>query len=438
MKKNTSYRYLSLLAAIGLVSCSSSYSAMQGETDDLYFMASDDAVVTSNAVTNNTPESFDSYQQVSAANQYQQESFSAKNVNPEYVAKYQVQNDTVPDDEIVYFDDNTSTQSSTTDAEGNVNVYNNFYGYNDPNGSSSRNAWNSWSPYMSMNMMYGPMGFYPGMGMGMGFYDPFWGPGFGFRPGFSMSIGFGIGFGMGGWGYNPYSPFYDPFWGPRYAYGGGFYGGYYGGGYYGRPIIVNNIYNGESRQIVRAARSSRGSTSPNRVVRRSAAEPSTSRALARRSAVSRVDGNRSRSDFSRSENDYMNGRSRVASASSSRRATNSAVMTRPSSSERSRSAYTPRSSNSRREVSTRPSSTSRSRSSYSTPSRTRSTSPSYNSRSRSSSNSRTYSTPSRTRSNSSYTPSRSSSSSRSYSSGSSSRSSGGASRSSGGSRRGGN
>lgn len=218
MKKNTSYRYLAILAAVGLVSCSSSYSAMQGETDDLYFMASDDAVVTSNAVTNNTPESFDNYGQVSAANQYQQENFSAKNVNPEYVAKYQVQNDTVPDDEIVYFDDNASTQSTTTtDAEGNVNVYNNFYGYNDPNGSSSRN---SWMPYMSMNMMYGPWGMYPGFGMG--FYDPFWGPGFGFRPGFNMSIGFGIGFGMGmgGWGYRPYgpySPFYDPFWGPSYA-----------------------------------------------------------------------------------------------------------------------------------------------------------------------------------------------------------------------------
>jgi len=431
MKKIVSYRYLGFLAALGLISCSS-YSAMQGESDDMYFMASDDAVVTSFAVDNNTPENFSSYDEITDSGEYAQDNFSAKNVNPEYIAKYQVQNDTTSDD-IVYFDD-TPVQGSNNDG-GDINVYNNFYGYNNPRGA---NAWNT-NPWMFNSFYGGPFGFYPSLGFG-GFYDPFWGPSFGFRPRLSLSLAFGFG---SYWGYRPfyspfydpfYSPFYDPFWGSRYAFGG-YYGGYYG---YGRPLIVNNIYTGESRRIVRSARARRGSTVATDYIRRSATSPTASRTDARRSAVSRLESSRRvSSDFSRSENDYINGRSRISSASPTRRSANSAVMTRPSSSERTRSAYTPRSSSGTRDIST--GSGSSNRSSYSTPSR--SSSPSYNrstpSRSRS-----TYSTPTRSRSTSTYTPSRSGSGNSSRSSNvgssSSSRSSGGTTRSSGGSRRGGN
>lgn len=440
MKNLISYRYLGLLAAVGLVACSSSYSAMQGETDDMYYMASDDAAVTAYAVDNNTPNNFERYANVQDSEDYSQDNFSAKNVNPEYIAKYQVRKDTVDDDEVVYFDDSIDT-SAKKSGEGDVNVYNNFYGYDSPRGQSNWNM-NPWM-FNSMNMM----GFYPGFGMG-GFYDPFWGPGF--RPGFSMSIGMGFGFGNP-WAFRPfgmrgfygmggfYDPFWDPFWGNRF-YGSGFgYGGLYGGYGYGRPIIVNNIYTEGGRQLVRAARTSRGSAIGTRsrdsqVVR--SATASNSRTVARRSAISRVSGDarsRTTSDFSRSENDYYNSRTSAAPTS---RSVNSAAMTRPSSSSSSRSAYTvPNNTRTRTNAATRSTENSRR---YTAPSNTRSTSPSYN-RSTSPNRSSNYSTPTRTRSTD-YTPSRSSGTSRSssVSTGGSSRSSGTSTRSSGGSRRGGN
>ncbi|MDN3668298.1 hypothetical protein QWY93_03015 [Echinicola jeungdonensis] len=436
MMKLIPYRYFSFLLALGFTACSSSYTAMQGESDDLYFMASDNAAATAHAVPNNTPGHFEDYE---IAEGSAQENFSAKNVNPEYIAKYQIQSDRA-DDEIVYFDDApvASTEGKVGES-GDINVYNNFYGYNNPRGSAFNS--NPWM-YNSFGMMGG---FYPRFGYG-GFYDPFWSSPFAFRPGLSISLGFGFG---NSWGYRPYyggfydpfyDPFWDPFWSPALAYSP--YSRFYGyGGYYNRPIIINNIYEGESRNLVRAARTRRGSTlSGDYRESRTAIAPSSTRTVARRSAISRttsrsrVDG----SDFSRSENDYYNSR---VSAEPTRRSINSAAMTtRTSTTTRSnRDTYTPPRRSSRPSV-TQPSERSSSRSYYEAPRSGRSTSPSYN-RSTSPSRQRNISTPSRTRS-SSYTPSRSSSSSRSssFSSGSSSsRSSGGStSGSSGRSRRGGN
>src|SRR5690554_5632214 len=304
MNKLISIRFLGAIAILGLASCSTNYSALKGESDDLYFMASDAKVATEFAVQNNNRENFKQLEQVNAE-EYSQENFSAKNVNPEYLAKYQ-NNDAAIDEGSVYFDDATS--DTTRSEGGDINIYNNFRGNSDFN--NYRSAWNN--PWM-MNSMY--MGGFSPWGMGS-FYDPFWGPGFGFRPGLNLSLGLGFGFGnrfgMGfgnPWRYGFYDPFYSPYYGYGYGYG------------YNRPIIVIPGGSENQRQIVRGARPSRSSLATTRRTGDRIASPNSSRSAARREAVSRTSTPNSRansrSDFSRSQNDYYNSNVRSSAASAS-------------------------------------------------------------------------------------------------------------------------
>ena len=422
-----------ILGALVLASCSTNKLATTGADDNLYFMASDAKVATEYAVQNNNREQF---QTLATTNEeaLPQESFSSRNVNPDYIARYQAEQDTVQDD-IVYFDEEGSEEFSP-----DINAYNNFR----VAGSGNNSSFNT-SMAFGMGMMYGMSPW----GMG-GFYDPFWGPGFGYRPGLNLNIGFGFGrpFYRPGFGYGG---FYDPWGMPMYGWGG--YPGYGYGypGYFARnPIYV--LPGGEygDRRIVTGARPTRGSSlaasNGRSNVSRASLQPSTARAQARRdvlnngSSTRRVISNSENSrvsarDFSSSQNDYYNSRSRTGSTKN----VGSAAIDRPVS--RTRSAM----------PSARPSvnpSNSRAidagrggmvRSSY--PSNSRTSSPSYN---RSNVPSRT-SSPSYNRGSSNMNtrtvaPSRSSSptfSSPSRSSGSSSGSTGGASRGSSGVSRGG-
>lgn len=299
-------------------------------------MASDAKVATEYAVQNNNPEHFQSLSSTSTE-PIPQESFSSRNVNPDYIARYQAEEDTVQDD-IVYFDEGAEVAENNPD----INAYDNYR----VSGSGNNSNFNS-SLAFNMGMMYGmgSMGMMYGMnpwGMG-GFYDPFWGPSFGYRPGFSMSIGFGFGspyyrpgFGYGG--------FYDPWGMPMYGWAG--YPRY---GY--APIYVTNpIYvlpGGEygDRRVVRGARPTRGSSlAVSRGGNRSnaALQPSTARAQARRDVltnssssrriVSNSDNSRvSARDFSSSQNDYYNSRARQGSS----RNVSSAALDRPVSRTRS-------------------------------------------------------------------------------------------------------
>lgn len=434
-------RCIGALAILGLASCSTNYSALRGETDDLYFMASDARVATEFAVQNNNSENFRQLEQINAE-EYNPENFSAKNVNPEYLAKYQ-SDPASADEGTVYFDDNTADPNQ----KGDINIYNNFRG--NASGNNYNTGWNS--PWM-FNSMYmggfspwgmGMGGFSPwGMGMG-GFYDPFWGPGFGFRPGLNLSLGLGFGFGhRHGWGFgNPWrfgygmGRFYDPFFSPYYGYGHGFYN---------RPIVIIPGGSENQRQIVRGARPSRSSLATTGRTRENVAVPGSSRSAARREAVSRNTATstpstraNTRNDFSRSQNDFYNNANARSSAASAapRRSVNSPAMDRTGSTT-NRNAYT---APTRTRTST-PStinpggrSATDSRTRYAAPSRStspsynRSTSPQFNNRTTTPANNRnTYSAPSRSSSPSFSAPSRSSGSS------------GGAVRSSGGSSRRGN
>ncbi len=418
MNNILSIRCMGALAILGLASCSTNYSAMRGETDDLYFMASDAEVATEFAVKNNKPETFKKLEQINAE-EYDPENFSAKNVNPEYLAKYQGDLES-SDEGTAYFDDSTVD----TDEKGDINIYNNF------RGNASGNHYNSaWSNPWMFNSMY--MGGFSPWGMS-GFYDPFWGPSYGFRPGFNLSLGLGLGFGSRyGWGYgNPWrygyrmGGFYDPFYSP-----------YYGYGYYNRPIIVIPGGSENQRQIVRGARPSRSSLATTGRTREAVATPNSSRSTARREAVSRSTSSpstraNSRTDFDRSQNDFYNNVNRRTSAASAtpRRSVNSPAMGRTGSTT-NRSAYTaPSGARTAAPANIERRSAPDSRSRYSSPSRStspsynRSTTPQYNRTTTPANNRNTFSAPTRSSSPSYSAPSRSSGSS------------GGAVRSSGGRR----
>ncbi len=334
-------------AVVMLASCTTSYNAMRGDvTDPLYFSASDARVATEFAVANNTPQTFQSLNSTET-NQVDQENFSARNVNPEYIARYQTQN-TTDEEGTVYFDD---SEGGATDP--NVNAYNNYYG-NAGGGFGPGMGRTNINFNMGMGMGFGGFGGFgmPMWGMPMwgnpfmmgGFYDPFFDPfwgsrmsmgfgfgGFGMRP-WGFNRGFGMGFGMGyGMGFG--MGFGNPWMMNRFGWGNPMWGG----GFYGGPglLVVNNNFGNERNQVVRGARPGRGAgtgvgaagiPSTTRAARRDAATGS--RAL--NSGTSR---NAAR-DFGRSQNDIYNGsNSRVANASARPgvRNTGSAAATRPSS-----------------------------------------------------------------------------------------------------------
>jgi hypothetical protein len=318
-------------AVILLSSCSTSYNAMKGgESDDLYFMASDATVATQFAVANNNPQNFQSLNSINS-NEFEQENFSARNVNPEYIAKYQTQSSS-QDSGTVYFDDNETQETSP-----NVNVYNNFYG----SGAGVNGA-----GFGQSNFNFG-LGFGMGMGMGMGWgmpmwgmgmWDPFWGmPMWGMRPGWgmgfgwnsmwgwNMGMGMGMGWGMPMWG-NPWmNPWMGGMWGmgPRWGWGA--------------PIIVIPG-GGERRQVVTGPRPGRGAGTSVSGPRGGTENYAATSRAARREATT---GNRgisegtrgSSRDFGTSQNEYNSARSRVAnnSANPGYRNTGSAAATRPSS-----------------------------------------------------------------------------------------------------------
>lgn len=213
--------------------------AQNREYDDLYFNANDRKTIAYEKINEPAKASYDS----KGSYEYEEKSLSAKNVNPEYIAKYQA-----PEDKKARKNDSYSGEEYYVEEidraeyqDRDVKIYNNNY-----YGSSFRpNAYSTFgSPF------YDPFFYDP-------FYDPFYGPA-PFRP-FSSRFNLSVGFGFGaGWGYNSfwnrpmYGSFYDPFFmggfhrpfGFRSAYYNGFYNGLYTGLYYNnfyRPgvIVVN-------------------------------------------------------------------------------------------------------------------------------------------------------------------------------------------------------
>ncbi len=435
-----------LIGSLIISSCSTNKMAASTDNDNLYFMASDVKLATQYAVANNNPESFE---KITLEPELAEQNFSTRNVNPEYISRYQAtDNSGDSNDGVVYFDEGTSQQT----ASGDINAYDNYSVAQNGNGSNAPN----------INFNFG-MGFgYGGMMMSpWGFYDPFWGPGFGmgpawgWRPGLSIGLGFGWGnpwrnpyMGMGfGWGYPMY---------PAFGWGYPMYPGFGYPVYPGYPSYI--LPGGEygDRRVVYGARPTRGSslTGSGLNSNQAGVMPSTARSQARNNAsaatnpsarrlVSSDNSRVSTRDFSNSQSDYYNSsRSRTATT----RNISSAASDRGSATTRTRSsipsarttnAYSP--SNNIRNYTQQRVGTPASNGRVSNPSYNRGSSPSYNrnstpsyNRSTSPTNNRSVSptnrtmTPSRSNSSPSFSaPSRSSGGSMSAPSRSSGGSSGG-------------
>lgn len=476
MKELKSFKVYSVFAGLlSLVVIFSSANAQ--EYDDMYFNKSDRKTV---KVENKTLSKENKNLSNSDYNKLTEstEVYSAKNVNPEYIARYKATESNQVQDQVVrngeynsgdyFIEDYNVTDSSIGSHQNQINYAalnkrdqmsssNNNYS----NSNFGRSPFMGFSPFMSMG--YGmPFGYDPFMmGYRMPFgYDPFM-MGNGFGPGMSVGMGYGFGSGFhpsmsysvamswgtgfnpwGGWGAYPYSPFgmrgfYDPWGYPSYAYRGfsPYYGGAFAmGGYgYARPYYATNSFNYSDnpgriaykpRTASRTATTSRISQRNTENVRVSSAD-SKIRVPNRTTSAANSNGRVSR-DYSKTQNEYY-----------SRARTNSASQ-RISTSNSSRNSYA-RSSGSSGSYSSisnsKPSRVSNNSSGYN-----RSGSSSYSGYSNGSRSSSSYSTPSRSTSgSSSFNRSSSGSSGASYSGSrsSSSGSSGSRSSSSGGSRSGG-
>jgi hypothetical protein len=235
--------------------------AQSVENDDLYFTSKDRAKLKE---LQGKEEAYASVKKRDKKNQdeaYNEDanptdSYSARNVNPEYAARSNAQS--AQSDNADYFvnDYRYSTASNLNNWNNN---FNNWYGdrwYTGNYYGPSINSWNS--PYYGYNSPYSSP-----------WYDPYWNYN-GWSTSFSYHYGNSWNYGWGG-NYNywnrPYCG-YASSWNPYFGNGFNSGYGYYGNSYYGRPgnvIIVNNNYGGEAqgRTVTTGKRPSRSTVMGN-------------------------------------------------------------------------------------------------------------------------------------------------------------------------------
>lgn len=225
-----------LLATLAVVETS----AQRAEFDDMYFRAKDrekiskavearDVYASAKTKKQKSPEAF-----VQADEGYTNptDSYSARNINPEYVSRSNAEQ--ASEDESNYY------LEGYTPSTYNSSNFNNSY-YNNANWARSSyygNAlWNS--PYYGYGM--GGMRYYdPWMNPYYGgFYDPWMMPsyGYGFGPAYGWRSGWSVSLSYGSF-WNPYGGWYSGYGNPYYG-GFGYPGYYYGGGFYESPRVVN-------------------------------------------------------------------------------------------------------------------------------------------------------------------------------------------------------
>ena len=237
-----------LLATLSVLGISGAF-AQGVEYDDMYFTAADRAKLKAQQPTEvayNTPKSRQLDLNEENENANPTDSYSARNVNPEYTSREHTQTAQVDDED--YFVNNY--QYNRTQLSSWNNNFNQWYGnpwYRSNYYGSGISSWNS--PYYGYDSWNSP------------WYDPYWD-----RSGWSSSFSFHYGRAWNyGWG-GQYNYWNRPYYGfdPYYSgYGSGFGGGWYSGGYWnnymnpGTIVIVNN---GENGRVSYGKRPTRGTT----------------------------------------------------------------------------------------------------------------------------------------------------------------------------------
>lgn len=231
-------------------------SSQNVEQDDMYFRSKDRKVLAASK-----PLTMNVSSRASEVNSpiNPTDSYSARNVNPEYISQAKVNPSKATQTGTTYFVPNytpTSVNQNIYNNPANWNYYGggyrpSYYGMNSMMGYGM-------NPMMMMgngmssfgNPYYSPMGYYDPFGYNAYGYNGFYnyGGGFGYSPGLSFSMGMGYG------GFNNYwgNSFYN-----NYGWGGG-YNSFYGGGW-NRPTVII-VTNGDSNgQVVYGKRTSRSS-----------------------------------------------------------------------------------------------------------------------------------------------------------------------------------
>lgn len=231
-----------LLATFSLMGISGAFA--QGiENDDMYFTSEDRAKLRaqrSTEVAYNTPSTSKKFDyETSGERANPTDSYSARNVNPEYTSRAHTQ--TAQSDEEDYFVNNY--QYNRNQYNNWNNDFNNWYSspwYRTNYYGSAINNWNS--PYYGYNSWNSP------------WYDPFWSYN-GWSTSFSFHYGSRWNYGWGG-NYNYWNrPYYG--WDPYYSgigYGGGYWNNYM---YPGTIVVVNNA---ERSNVVYGKRPTRGTS----------------------------------------------------------------------------------------------------------------------------------------------------------------------------------
>ena len=231
------------------------HTASAQEYDDMYFNKSDRKTVKVESATAATIDNNSStYKEISETT----ETYSAKNINPEYIARYKSSESNeaseqakrsatgyTSDDYFVedYNASNYVSDSNRSNIDYRALALRDEMSYSNYNRTNSNPNWR-FSPYVGMGMGMGYGGFgYPRYGYPYSMYDPFMR---GYNPymmgydpfmmvyGSGMTMGLGMGFGYGmspamsynigmSWGTGGYPGFYNPFgynpWGSMYSYG---------------------------------------------------------------------------------------------------------------------------------------------------------------------------------------------------------------------------
>lgn len=244
-----------LFATISLLGISGVF-AQGVEYDDMYFNAEDREKLNAEktaSVTYDTKEKYkklDNQEEAELSNPT--DSYSARNVNPEYISRSHTE--AAQSDNEDYFVNNYQYQSNQLDNwNNNYNQWYNNSWYRPNYYGAGINSWNS--PYYGYNSYNSP------------WFDPYW-ANTGWSSSFSFHQGLAYNYGWGG-NYNYWNrPYYgysgwDPYYGGGYGGGiGSYFRGGYGGGYWnnfrnpGTIIVVNNGESG-GRKVVYGKRATR-------------------------------------------------------------------------------------------------------------------------------------------------------------------------------------
>jgi hypothetical protein len=239
-----------LFAAFSALGISGAF-AQGVEYDDMYFNAEDRAKLKAQraaAVAYNTPKTSKQFdvQREYNVNTNPADSYSARNVNPEYTSRRHTQSAQVEEDE--YFVNNYQYNRNQLDNWNNnySSWYNNSW-YTPNYYNPGINTWNS--PYYGYNSWNSP------------WYDPSWSYN-GWSSSFSFHHGRGWNYGWGG-NYNYWNrPYYgwDPYGMAYSGYGMGYGGGYWNNYRYPGTIVVINRNESNGRGVVYGKRPTRGTS----------------------------------------------------------------------------------------------------------------------------------------------------------------------------------